>query len=224
MASANIGTIRAPWPGTNRRAGCLSRMNRNQRDQAAKPLLKIDKTAKALFKPYHESAPVKVLDTLGEVGDQLQLRLICSGVIAAGLLRADRRLAGTGVRMLLAHELATFAKGMVKRRVDRVRPRSTSGRPASRPRKGRSTAKEKQSFPSGHSAGSMAVACALGAGYPQYRAPAIAAAGAVALVQIPTCAHYPSDVMAGSALGVVSERALALLGRGLRALAMAALR
>ena len=199
-------------------------MSRNQRDKAAKPLLQIDKTAKALFTPYHTSTPVRVLDTLGEVGDQLQLRLIGSGVVAAGLVRGDARLARAGVRMLLAHELATFAKGVVKRRVDRVRPRSTEGRRASKPRKGRSVAKEKQSFPSGHSAGSVAVACAFGAEYPEYRWPALAAAGAVALVQIPTCAHYPSDVAAGSAVGALSERALALAGRGLKALALLAIR
>ena len=85
-------------------------------------------------------------------------------------------------------------------------------------------AKEKQSFPSGHSAGSVAVACAFGAEYPEYRWPALAAAGAVALVQIPTCAHYPSDVAAGSAVGALSERALALAGRGLKALALLAIR
>jgi len=190
----------------------------------AKPLFKIDKKAKALFKPYKDSAPVKVLDTLGDVGDQLQLRVLCSGLIGLGVLRADWRMMRAGVRMLLAHELATFVKGVVKERVDRTRPRSTQSRKASRPHKGRSTAKEQQSFPSGHSAGAVAVASAFASVYPAYRAPAMAAAGAVALVQVPTCAHYPSDVAAGSAIGAASNGALTLAGRALRRMAVAAVR
>ena len=179
----------------------------------AKPLLKLDKRAKQAFKPYRDTLPVKALDTAGGIGDQLPLRLLCAGVFVAGLVRRDGRMMRAAARMLVAHEVATLAKGMVKRQVDRQRPRSTAGRKASKPHKGHSRAKEQQSFPSGHSAGAVAVASAFAAEYPEHAAPALGAAGAVALARIPAGAHYPSDVMAGSAIGAATSAALNLLWR-----------
>lgn len=65
-----------------------------------------------------------------------------------------------------------------------------------------------QSFPSGHTAGSVAVARALGRAYPQARTAAYAGAAAVALVQIPRGAHYPADVVGGAVVGVLAEAAI----------------
>ena len=76
---------------------------------------------------------------------------------------------------------------------------------------GRKRSKEETSFPSGHSAGAIAVARAFAREYPEYRAPALGAAGLIALAQIPRCAHYPSDVGAGLAVGVAAEAAVAAL-------------
>ncbi len=108
--------------------------------------------------------------------------------------------------MLVAHTLATLAKDFVKDRIDRTRPRSTGERGKDHaPRPGRRTAKEETSFPSGHSAGAAAVAQAFAREYPEHRRAAYAAAGAVAVAQIPRCAHYPSDVTAGALVGVAAE-------------------
>ena len=193
-------------------------------ETSAKPLFWLDKKAKTLFEPYRKSAPVKVLDVAGEIGDQLQMRLLCGGIVAVGVLRADARMVRAGARMLLAHELATFVKGLGKDNVDRKRPRSTQGRKASRPHKGESHDKEWQSFPSGHSAGAVAAASAFASVYPQYRVPALAAGGAVALAQIPTCAHYPSDVAAGATVGAASNGALSLAWKAVKGVAASAFR
>ena len=109
--------------------------------------------------------------------------------------------------MLAAHTLATFAKDFVKRRIDRTRPRSKGGKGKDHQcRPGTAAhAKEETSFPSGHSAGAAAVARAFARDYPEHAAPAYAAGGAIALAQIPRCAHYPSDVGAGLAIGVAAE-------------------
>ena len=64
------------------------------------------------------------------------------------------------------------------------------------------------SFPSGHTAGSVAVARAVGRLYPEVRTAAYAGAAAVALVQIPRWAHYAADVVAGALVGVVAEAAI----------------
>jgi undecaprenyl-diphosphatase len=177
---------------------------------AAEPLFEIDRKARKLFKPYGKTAVVQALDIAGGIGDQMPLRIISAGVFGLGLVRRDARMMRAGLRMLLSHEVATLAKNAVKHRVDRTRPRADTGKTA-KPREGRSTAKAETSFPSGHSAGSMAVASAFAAAYPEHRAAALTAAGAAGLSRIPTCAHYPSDVLAGLLIGAAADVAVGLV-------------
>lgn len=174
--------------------------------EPAQPFLAADNAAARLARRYEDSVAVKLLEHVADLGDQPALRILCGAVIGVGLLAGDRRLARTGVAMLAAHSLATFAKDRIKERVDRTRPRS-AGKPGkdAKPRPGGATSKEETSFPSGHSAGAAAVARAFARAYPEHAGKAYAAAGILALTQIPRCAHYPSDVGAGLALGVASE-------------------
>lgn len=185
-------------------------MSNTPKAKAAKPLLKIDRKARKVFKPYRDTPPVKALAWFGQAGDQLQLRVLCGGVFAAGLLRRDVRLIGAAARMIVAHELATIAKKAVKNRVDRWRPKNAATADEVKPHKGHSKEKALNSFPSGHSAGAVAVASALATAYPAYRAPALAAGAAVSLAQIPTASHYPSDVAAGATIGAATNGALSL--------------
>ena len=149
----------------------------------------------------------KVVKTVGKLGDQPELRTVSGIVVAGGLLTANRRLIRAGVRMLLAHEIATLAKDLIKERVDRTRPHSAKTHLERTVKPGRHTAKTETSFPSGHSAGAVAVARAFGREYPQLQVPALAAAAAVAGMQVPRLNHYPSDVAAGVMLGAASEAA-----------------
>lgn len=177
--------------------------------KAAERLLEADASTVESALPRRRSWPVRALEPVADLGDQPPMRVLCAATIAAGLAGGDRRLAKAGVAMLAAHTLATVAKDFVKRRVDRTRPRSM-GKPGKdhRPSPGRSEAKEETSFPSGHSAGAAAVARAFARAYPEHAAPAYAAAGIIALAQIPRCAHYPTDVGAGIAIGVAAEAAV----------------
>ncbi len=156
-------------------------------------------------------AQAKLVEAVGKLGDQPELRTLSAGVIAAGLLTADRRLVRAGVRMLLAHEIATLAKDLIKERIDRTRPHSAKTHSDRAVKPGRHTAKTKTSFPSGHSAGATAVARAFGREYPQLQAPALAAAAVVAGMQVPRLNHFPSDVAAGVMLGAASEAAANLI-------------
>lgn len=117
------------------------------------------------------------------------------------------RLVRAGARMIIAHEAATVAKNLLKTEIDRTRPRSASNRKEKKPKKGSHTAKEKTSFPSGHSAGAIAAARAFSREFPEYGAAAIGAAGLIAVSQIPRCAHYPTDVAAGLLVGLLLEAA-----------------
>jgi membrane-associated phospholipid phosphatase len=173
---------------------------------AADTAFAADNAAARLARRYEGTAPVKLLEHVADLGDQPPLRILCASVIVVGLFARDRRLARAGVAMLAAHTAATLVKDAVKKRVDRTRPRSAgkSGKDA-KPHPGGDTSKEETSFPSGHSAGAAAVARAFVRAYPEHAAPAYAAAGLLAVVQIPRCAHYPTDVGAGLAIGVAAE-------------------
>jgi undecaprenyl-diphosphatase len=174
----------------------------------ARKVEKADGAAARAVRPYRETLAVRALSYASKLGDQPPLRTLCAATIAAGLAGGNARLARAGARMLAAHTLATLAKDALKRRIDRTRPRSNgNARPAIEP--GGHTSKEETSFPSGHSAGAAAVASAFARDFPEYRWPAYAAAGAIALAQVPRCSHYPSDVGAGLGIGIAADAAIA---------------
>jgi membrane-associated phospholipid phosphatase len=177
--------------------------------EAGEALLDADAAAVAAVKPWQDSRAIDALGRIASLGDQPPLRALCGAVIAAGALGRDKRLFRAGLRMLAAHTLATLAKDFVKKRVDRTRPRSMDAPGKDhRPAPGRDEAKEETSFPSGHSAGAAAVGRALARDFPAAALPAYGAAGFLALAQIPRCAHYPTDVGVGVAIGVAAEAAV----------------
>jgi membrane-associated phospholipid phosphatase len=185
-----------------------------KRKQAVKPaeaLMRADKAAHRAVKPHRETPAVEAISRFAKLGDEPPLLALSGAVLALGLVGGKRRLARAGVRMIAAHLLATAAKNFVKHRIDRSRPRSARGRNGHKPKLGRNDSKEQTSFPSGHSAGAMAVARAFTREFPEHRAPALAGAGLLASAQIPRCAHYPTDVAAGLARGAAAEAAIAAL-------------
>ena len=155
--------------------------------------------------PFRKTAPVRALSAVSELGDQPQLRMISSALLAVGLFSSNRRLTNAGARMLITHELSTLAKSFIKHRIDRTRPRSARSHDQRKLRPGKSRAKEKSSFPSGHSAGAVAVARAYSREYPEHRTAALTAAGVIAAAQIPRCAHYMTDVGGGLVVGAAAE-------------------
>ena len=181
---------------------------------SASPLEKADVAVARAAAPYEDRPVVRALSLVGKLGDQPPMRVLSGAVLAAGLLGADRRLAMAGVRMLAAHTVATVAKDFVKKRVDRTRPKLLTREGRYRMEPGDHQSKEETSFPSGHSAGAVAVARAFARDYLEYSVLAHGAAAAVALAQIPRCAHFPTDVGVGIAIGVAAE---SLVGRMLPA-------
>jgi undecaprenyl-diphosphatase len=183
-------------------------MARRKPAAARNALMDADKAATSAVEPYRKSAMVRAMAWASELGDQPQMLTLSGGLLALGLVRRDGRMAQAGARMIAAHLLATAAKNFVKHRVDRTRPRSTGNGKGHGIKPGSSHAKEETSFPSGHSAGAAAVARAFARDYPEHRGAALAGAGFIALAQIPRCAHYPTDVGAGLAIGLAAEKAV----------------
>ncbi len=146
-----------------------------------------------------------VAGKLSEVADQPPMVTINLATIAIGAVRGDRRLMRTGVRMLAAHGVATLAKGFIKRNVDRARPNLFGDRDDHAPTPGDRNDGPHNSFPSGHTAGALAVALAVRREYPDAARPALVAAGAASLIQIPRGTHFPIDIVAGAAIGWAAE-------------------
>lgn len=72
------------------------------------------------------------------------------------------------------------------------------------------------SFPSGHATVSFACATVLALAVPRLRAPLYALAALIAFSRVYVGVHYPGDVVAGAALGVLIAIALRKLARALR--------
>lgn len=174
-------------------------------EQVSDTVLRADKEVDDLVSPYRETPLVRAVGWLSQAGDQLQLRTLSGATIAAGLLLGNSRLTRAGTRMFLAHELATLAKGVVKGNVDRTRPRNATSMRQRKIRRGHSSATKESSFPSGHTAGALAVARAFSREFPEHRAVAVTAASAIALAQAPRCAHYVSDIAGGAVIGLAAE-------------------
>lgn len=181
-------------------------------ERATNRMAETDSAIRRFVLPYRAHPLVQALGLASEVADQPQLRLLSGAFIVAGFARSDDRLVRAGTRMLLAHELATLLKNLVKDEVDRTRPRNAASREEQKPKPGRSSSKEETSFPSGHTAGAVAVARALSREFPEHRSAAFAAAGLVAAAQVPRCAHYVSDVGVGAFVGLAAEALSSLLG------------
>ena len=181
-----------------------------QIEAAENSLIELDHRAHKAFQPHTDTPVIKALDLFSKLGDQPELRSISGALIVAGILGRNVRLLRAGARMLIAHEAATLLKDRCKTEIDRTRPRSAKDRKDKKLKKGKHTAKEKTSFPSGHSAGAIAAARAFSREFPEYGAAALGAAGVIAASQVPRCAHYPTDVAAGMAVGLAAEEVIDL--------------
>ena len=160
--------------------------------------------------PLRDTPPVKALGWLSELADQPPLMSICAATLVFGLITRNARLARTGARMLAAEMLATKIKSFVKHRVDRTRPHVEDEGGEYRMAPGSNHASEVNSFPSGHTAGAVAVARAIASDYPEHKLAATLVAGGVAAIQIPRSKHYLSDLAAGALVGVIAVRAARL--------------
>lgn len=164
----------------------------------------------------HRHSPlVRFLGTCSDVAEEKPLLAICAGVLALGLARRDRRTIGAGLRLFAAYYAADLAKSAVKKRVTRSRPKvlAEGGDYVAEP--DAPERKNYNSFPSGHTARSVAMVRAAARTWPGARLPGYAAAGTVAVMQIPRGAHYPLDLAGGVVVGLICEAAVNVVARRL---------
>ncbi len=115
---------------------------------------------------------------------------------AADLRRRPRAVPWTALLATLALIAASLAAGLLKEAVDRVRPAlAEPGLTAI------GTIPPDASLPSGHAATAAAAAGVVALLHPRLRVPLVALVAAIGLSRVYLGVHYPSDVLAGVALG-----------------------
>ncbi|MES2754168.1 MAG: phosphatase PAP2 family protein [Pseudomonadota bacterium] len=171
----------------------------------SKKVQRADRNVAAKAGKRRDTALVQAIGTLSEIGDQPPMVALGVATLLGSAVRRDAKLARTGLRMLAAHALATGAKTVLKRNIDRTRPHAPLNGGVYKAKRGHSHDPALNSFPSGHTAGAVAVARAVARAYPQAAPAALAGAGAIAAVQVPRAQHYVSDITAGLIIGLASE-------------------
>jgi membrane-associated phospholipid phosphatase len=187
---------------------------------------KVKKTARRLHRADREAArkasarkdtpAMRAAAAIAELADQPPLIVFSAATLVVGLATRRPRIADAGGRMLASHLLATAIKTIVKRSVDRTRPHSVDEGHGYRLENGDSTSHHYSSFPSGHTAGAVAVARAAARVWPERTRELAATAAGVGALQLPIGKHYATDVAAGAVIGFVSE---ALVNAAARAIA-----
>lgn len=178
----------------------------SKRRKPANGVEKADLAIADTFTPVRKHPAVKALGKASEVGDQPPLYVIAAAVLGTGLAMGDRRAAKAGLRMIASHFIAIRIKNAAKHLVDRTRPNLIPDEGRYQVRKGKRFDSDYNSFPSGHTASSVAVARALGREYPSQHGAALALAGAIAGAQVVRSKHYASDLVAGAAIGLAAEK------------------
>lgn len=135
------------------------------------------------------------------IGDGRQLLIVSAILLAIGWMMPASRGLVTGVQSLWAHGFATVLVHTVKHLVGRPRPKfSASGEWSIAP----SLASGFDSFPSGHTTATFALAIVLSRRFPLLAALFMGIAAFVALSRVLRGSHFPSDVFGGWVLGTVS--------------------
>jgi membrane-associated phospholipid phosphatase len=154
---------------------------------------------------------VKAAASAGEFGDQGPLYALATGVLAVGVASRDRRVTDCGLAMVAAIAVADLGKRITKRLVRRTRPHVLLEEGRYDADAGGSDRKPEQSFPSGHTACTVAAARALSRHYPETVTAAATATAIIGLSRIAEGKHWPLDVAAGAVIGLAAERFSALL-------------
>ena len=170
--------------------------------KAARAGLRADRKLTHRAAAHREAGAVKLAGALSEAADQPPLLLLGAMTIVAGAVLRRPTVVRTGVRMLSSEIV-----------VDRTRPETAIKTGKHRFEPGGSDVHAQNSFPSGHTAGAVAVAGAVAHEMPGAALPAYATAVAVGAVQMPRGKHYVLDTLAGAAIGYVAEAATGVMMR-----------
>ena len=124
----------------------------------ASPVEQADIAAARQLARHHHDPALRAVTAFGQLRDQPPLLAASGAVVAWGLLTGDHRLACRGGHLAASVALATLLKGTVKRALSRTRPNVLLDQGRYRVEPLGPDEGPWHSFPSGHTAGSVALA------------------------------------------------------------------
>lgn len=160
---------------------------------------------------HHDRPLMRAAGKASELADQPPLIALSAATILIGAVTRRPAVLRSGVRMLASHLVATGVKSVLKSAIDRTRPQRALSEGHRIGKGDGADDSSLNSFPSGHTAGAVAVAQAVAAEAPLVAVPLQAAAVGVGMLQPSRGKHYISDVVAGAAIGWLAERVTAVL-------------
>lgn len=157
------------------------------------------------FARFLRSLHISWLERTGDFGTRIgsgaALVAVSGGLLLGGWLWKQAHVQTAGFKTLLAHGFAAIAVQAFKHGIGRPRPRlmhADNGLPW-RP----SLESGLDSFPSGHTTASFAVAIVLAKSFPKLAWLVYGVAGFVAVSRVVRGSHFPTDVIAGICLGTI---------------------
>jgi membrane-associated phospholipid phosphatase len=170
-----------------------------------KGLARADLAVAAAATEAGRSKAVRPLTWLGEWADQPPLMAGSLALAGIGAVRVDDRMRRAGLRALLDVGLAVGAAKVGKKMIGRTRPARLVDQRVHAFHPGGPRTHDWNSFPSAHSAGGFAAARALGRDYPKLAPQGLSAAVSAGAFKVLRGDHFPSDVVAGLAIGLCAE-------------------
>lgn len=181
---------------------------------AAHPIEEADIVVANVLVPYAERGFVRAIGAASDLTDQEPLYAAAAAIVVTGTVMRDLRTVQAGLRIGASHLLATALRGIVKQMVDRTRPKVAAEQgDYELSLRGEKFESDFNSFPSGHTAGAVAVARAIGRHYPGSYGAWMGITAAASLAQVVRSKHYVTDVAAGAVIGWVAEAAINRLMR-----------
>ena len=179
----------------------VNSQNNEAASDVASAVEEADKDAARSAARHRHHPVVKSLGAASEIADQIPLSIVCAAMIGGGAIVDRPQITQAGLKMMTAHVLANSIKRIIKNNFKRTRPKVMIEEQTYECEAGESEGGHDTSFPSGHTAGALAVATVMARDLPQTAVPALAIAAMIAGIQVPRGKHYPIDVAAGAALG-----------------------
>jgi membrane-associated phospholipid phosphatase len=177
-----------------------------KKKQALREAAAREHDAHAPLRALAAAGAMRALGPIAKATDEPPLLALGLGTLAIGAVLRRPALARSGARMVASHLLATGLKTVLKAGVDRARPNVAA---VTGPKLGKGHGTDDtdlNAFPSGHTAGAVAVAQSIAHESAGAGSVAKLAAGTAGVAQVARGAHYTSDVVAGAVIGWLSER------------------
>lgn len=182
-----------------------SKASLRDRLQQSRGLARADLSLAAAATKAGRRPALKTITRLAEIADRPPLVAISAAVTVAGLIRRDRKMKRAGLRMLIAVALAASAAKTGKKLVARTRPTKLVDEHRHAMYRGGAHDHDLESFPSAHAAGGFAAARAASRDYPIFAPQALSTAVVAGGLKVLKGDHFPSDILAGLALGAAAE-------------------